>query len=230
MKVSTVKMSWRTLALVFVNALFVATAGWRSWKGTQTDRILHVAAREVKVPVPHLELPPLYADFTGIANRTPFYASRRLYVLPSKPVDPPPPVPKYVFGGAVIRPHGPGVALLNNPANGSALRVTAGKDVDGWRVESVEASRVLLRYEDQHAEIGRATKQASQSAASEGVTRAPVTRSNRAPADGAVRVLGNGQAVGRATPAASNLPPAASNLPPLAGSGSGSVYIPAPPR
>ena len=230
MRFPTVRMSWRTTALVFVNALLLASAGWRSWKGTQTDRILHVAAREVNVPVLHLELPPLYADFTGLANRTPFYASRRLYVPPAKAEDPPPPVPKYVFGGAVIRPHGPGVALLNNPANGSALRVTAGKDVDGWHVESVEASRVVLRYEDQHAEIGRATKQASQSAAAGGMTRAPVTRSNRAPGNGAVRVLGNGQAVSRATPAASNLPPAASNLPPLAGSGSGSVYIPAPPR
>lgn len=230
MKFPTIRMSWRTIALVFVNALLVATAGLRLWKGTETDRILHVAAHEVKVPVLHLESPPLYADFTGLADRTPFYASRRLYVVPAKPEDPPPPVPKYVFGGAVIRPHGPAVALINNPANGSALRVTPGKDLEGWRVESVERSRVVLRYEDQHAEIGRATKQASQSAAAEGVSRVPVIRSNRAPRGDGARVLGDGQTASHGTPAASNLPPAATNLPPLAGSGSGSVYIPAPPR
>jgi hypothetical protein len=223
-------MSWRTTALVFLNALFVTIVGLRLWKGTETDRILQVSAHQVKVPVLHLELPPLYADFIGLADRAPFYASRRLYVPPAKPEDPPPPVPKYLFGGAVIRPHGPGVALLNNPANGSAVRVIAGNNLEGWRVESIDASRVVLRYEDQRAEIAAATKRAGQSVAAEGVSRAPVTRSDRVPRGGGVRVLGNGQTVSRGTLAVPNLPPAASNLPPLAGSGSGSVYIPPPPR
>jgi len=223
MKFPPIRMSWRTTALVLVNALLLTTVGMSLWKGTDTDRILHVTAHQVKVPMLRVELPALYADFTGLADRTPFYATRRLYVLPAKPKDPPPPIPKYLFGGAVIRPHGPGVALLNDPINGSALRVVAGKDLEGWRVESVEASRVVLSYEDQHAEITGATKQASPSVTAEGMSRTPVTRSNRGPRGGGVRVLGNGQTVSREAPAASNLPP-------LAGSGSESVYIPAPPH
>lgn len=223
MKFPRIRIGWRTFALAFVNALLLATTGLFLWKGTQTDTILHIRAHQIKVPVLRRDLPALYRDFTGVRDRTPFYANRRFYVLPSKSDAPPPPVPNYLFGGAVIRPHGPAVALLNNPTKGGALRVTAGSDLDRWHVEAVEASRVVLRYEDQRAEITRATKKSSESEAAGGVSRARLTRSNRTQPGGGARVLGSGQTVSRETPAAANLPP-------LAGSGSGSIFIPPPPR
>jgi hypothetical protein len=221
MKLAAIRMSWRTAALVCVNVLILATVGLRLWRGTQADMILQAPVHRLKVPALRLELPPPYANFSGLTDRTPFYATRKLYVLPSKSEASAPPVPNYLFGGAVIRPHAPAVALLNS-TNGGTLKVTAGQDLNGWHVESVEVSRVVLRYEEQRAEIARERKTAIQSAAAEGLTRAPVTRGNRVP-PGGVRVLGDGQAVSRAAPAAANLPP-------LAGSGSGSVYIPPPPR
>jgi hypothetical protein len=213
------RIRWRTTALVLVNALFLTLITLRFWKGTQTERILRIPAYPMTVPTLHTDLPSLPTDFSGLTDRTPFYANRRFYVVPSKPEVAPPPTPKYLFGGAVIRPHAPAVAVLNNPANRTALRVTAGKDVDGWHVESVETSRVVLRYQDQRAEIAAATKQTTPPVAGEGVTRAPLATSKSR--GGGAHVLGEGQAVGRAAPAVANLPP-------LAGSGSESVYIPPP--
>ncbi|MFL6600215.1 MAG: hypothetical protein ACJ8R9_02705 [Steroidobacteraceae bacterium] len=223
MKFPPIRISWRICALALVNAVLLTAIGLHLWEGTQTDRILHIPAHQVKVPVLRRDLPALYSDFTGVRDRTPFYANRRFYVLPSKSNSPPPAVPNYVFGGAVIRPHGAAVALLNNPTNGSTLRVIAGKDLDRWHVEAVEASRVVLRYEDQRAEITRVAKKTSESEPTGGVSRARVTRGNPAQPGGGARVLGNGQTVSRA-------PQAAANLPPLAGSGSESIYIPPPPR
>lgn len=228
MKLLPVRISWRTSALVLVNGLLMMAVGLRVWKGTETDRILHVPAHQVKIPSLHLELSVPYTDFTGLTDRTPFYASRRFYAPPSKQEVTAPSVPNYLFAGAVIRPHGPAVALLNDVAKGSTLRVIAGKDLDGWHVESIEASRVVLRYEDQRAEIKRATKQVSQSEATGGISRVRVTSGNSAQSGGGVRVLANGQlrdgqTVSRGTPAVANLPP-------LAGSGSEPVNIPPPPR
>ena len=215
--------------LVLVNTLLVVTAGLCVWRGTDTDKILRVPASQVKVPALRLEPPTLHADFAGLVSRTPFYATRRLYVIPSKPEAPPPPVPKYVFGGSVIRPHGPAVALLNNPSNGSALRVTAGKDLDGWRVETVEASRVVLRYENERAEIARVARQPSQSGTAEGMSRVRLTNASRTQSSGGVHLLGSGAVLG-SRETVGHVTPAAANLPPLAGSGSESIYIPPPPR
>ena len=224
MKTSSTRASWRTAALVLINVLALICVGLRLWKGTEAARILQTPARAVKVPALRVDLPPLYTDFRGLADRTPFYASRHLYVQASLAASPPPPVPKYVFGGAVIRQHGLAVALLNNPASGSTVRVTAGKDLEGWSVESVEASRVVLRHENERAEIARVSKETAQPGAAAGIRRVHVANDGgHGESVGGIRVLGGGQTASRVTPATTSLPP-------LAGSGSGSVYIPAPPR
>lgn len=223
MRVPLIGIGWRAWALVLVNGVLATAIGLRLWKGTETAAILLASPLKVKTPVLHVDLPPLYSDFRGLTDRTPFYASRRLYVEASPAASLPLPVPKYVFDGALIRQHGLSVALLNDPASRSTVRVSAGKDLDGWRVESVEASRVVLRHENEHAEIARITKEAAQSAATAGITRVHVANGNRVESGGGVHVLGGGQT-------ASRVMPATTNLPPLAGSGSESVYIPPPPH
>ena len=217
-------MGWRANALVLGNLLLATIIGLRLWKGTEADGMLRTPAQPVKVPALHADLPSLYTDFRGLADRTPFYASRRMYVQTSPAVSAPLAVPKYVFGGAVIRPRRSAVALLNNPTNGSAIRVTAGNDLEGWHVESVEASRVVLRHDGERAEIARVSKAAGQPGAAGGISRVHLANGAHAGAGNGARVLGGGgQTAGRVVP-----PP--TSLPPLAGSGSESIYIPPPPR
>jgi len=217
---------FRITVLVSANALILTFLGLRLWNGTQTERILHSPVHQLKVPALLLDAPPLEANFNGLTGRTPFYATRKVYVVPSKSGSSAPPPPAYVFGGAVVRPNSPAVALLNS-ANGGTLRVTAGQDINGWLVESVEVSRVVLRYENLHAEIARVAKQGTESAPGSGISRVPLTRGNHIARAGGVSVLGNGAAVAHASAMPAT---AVAKLPPLAGSGSGNVYIPPPPR
>jgi hypothetical protein len=221
MKGFSAGIGWRTVALALVNVLLLLGIGLRLWKGTETESILRTPARVVKAPALHLDIPPLYTDFRSLADRAPFYASRHLYVQTSPAVSPALPVPKYVFGGAVIRQHGAAVALLNNATSGVTVRVTAGQDLEGWRVESVEAFRVVLRHEGERAEIVRVAKDQGQPGGLAGITRVHLGKEGHVESSSGVRVLGSGQAANRVT---------TTNLPPLAGSGSGSVYIPAPPH
>jgi len=216
----------RTAVLISVNALILTLLGLCLWNGTQTERILQSPVHQLKVPALRLDAPRPETNFNGLIGRTPFYATRKVYVVPSKSGSGAPPPPAYVFGGAVVRPNSPAVALLNS-ANGGTLRVIAGQDINGWLVESVEVSRVVLRYENLHAEIARVAKQSTDSAPGSGITRVPLTRGNHIPQAGKVSVLGNGDAVAHARPMTAT---AAAKLPPLAGSGSESVYIPPPPR
>jgi hypothetical protein len=221
MRGSSTGMSWKTAALALVNLLLLMSIGLRLWKGAETESILRTPARVVQAPALRLDIPPLYTDFRSLADRTPFYASRHLYVAASPAASPALPVPKYVFGGAVIRQHGTAVALLNNPTSGVTVRVTVGQDLEGWRVESVETFRVVLRHDGERAEIGRVAKDPGQPGGLAGITRVHVGNEGHVESGNGVRLLGSGQAVNRVT---------TTNLPPLAGSGSGSVYIPPPPR
>jgi hypothetical protein len=108
------------------------------------------------------------------------YATRQPYVAPAPAISLAPPPPGYRLTGTLITPRRPASATLV-PAAGDAAarRVKPGDDLDGWKVQAVEANRVILTYGEQSIEIAK-TRDGGSNA---GISRAAVG-SRGAPASG----------------------------------------------
>jgi hypothetical protein len=107
-------------------------------------------------------------DVTAIRDNAVFYAHRTFF-------QPPPPgqgvpVPEYDFAGSVGLPQGKRVAFVKKKSDKSNRTVHVGDDLDGWRVESIDAQRVVIVRESQKMEL----KSANESAGS-GLVRGTVT-------------------------------------------------------
>ena len=173
-----------TALLGLAGVTLAALIATRLVGGTQTAALLATPARPAIVPATSLDAPAIENHLEPLRDRALFYASRAFYVPPRAPTLPSvPPRPSYELAGTFIIPRKPSVAFLRPGASGGVPRkVKAGDDVDGWTVESVEASRVLLRFQDERAEIQRAAP----AGASHGlIVKAPF---ERAPAQGAAVV------------------------------------------
>ena len=148
------RLPWPTLALGVVACAILIGALVLALSGTRSRELL---ATPAKPPAPlsfALTRAPANADLGAIQSKPLLHASRTFYVAPppnSAPVAPP--LPEYRLAGSFIVPNKPGVALLANKQSGVTRRVRAGDDVDGWRVHTVEAKRVLLGWQDQQREI-----------------------------------------------------------------------------
>ena len=164
-----------TALLGLAGATLAALIATRLVGGTQTAALLATPARPAIVPATSLDAPAIENHLEPLRDRALFYASRAFYVPPRAPTLPSaPPRPSYELAGTFIIPRKPSVAFLRPGASGGVPRkVKAGDDVDGWTVESVEASRVLLRFQDERAEIQRAAP----AGASHGlIVKAPLER------------------------------------------------------
>jgi len=146
--------------------------------GTQADALLATSAKTANIPEMKLQAPALEAQLEPLRDHALFYASRAFYVAPPPPAAPAaPPRPNYGLAGTFVIPHKHTVALLKQGAGENVVKVRAGEDLEGWHIESVEASRVLLRYQDERFEIARTARDSGSH-----LTRVPLTRPGRATA------------------------------------------------
>jgi hypothetical protein len=99
-----------------------------------------------------LEIPSAHAlDVASIRDNAVFHNTRSFYQAPAPSQAMP--TPDYEFAGSMGLPQGKRVAFVRKKADQSNRSLHVGDDLDGWRVQSIEASRVLLVRDDQRFEL-----------------------------------------------------------------------------
>lgn len=175
-----------TASLLVLNLVLAAALGALSWNGTRTDELLATPARDIKLAVGSVDLPPAGADVASIQDAALFHASRRFYVAPPpNPVPVAPPRPDYRLAGTFVVPNKPNAAWLMSNSTQQSLRVKVGESVGGWTVQGIEKGRVLLQYENETMQIGDPARPATG-----GLNVVPMKRTTIATATG-VKMLGN---------------------------------------
>jgi hypothetical protein len=95
-------------------------------------------------------------DVAAIRDNAVFYAHRTFF-------QPPPPgqsipVPAYEFAGSIGLPQGKRLAFVKKKSDKSNRTVHVGDDLDGWRVESIDAQRVVIVRDTQKIELKSANE------------------------------------------------------------------------
>jgi hypothetical protein len=183
---AVLKLPMPTLALAALNAglficiLIVAFGGTRASELLATPAVAS-APLDIK-----LGTAPAPTDLAAIQDKPLMHASRAFYSAPAPDAAPQaPPLPDYRLAGSFLAPKRTPVALLARPQGGATRRVRAGDDLDGWRVDSIESKRVVLKWQDQTREILSAPSQFNA-----GLKRVPLQRQRVAGAPGSVVPLG----------------------------------------
>lgn len=171
MKNLFVRASLVTAVLGVVIAALAVLILVRLATGTKSDELLATPPKALRLPEMKLDATPLQAQLEPLRDRVLFYASRSFYIAPPAQAPTTPPQPKYVLAGTFVIPHKHTVALLKQSSGTSVVKVKAGDDLEGWRIESVESARVVLSYHDDRFEIARAARESGNH-----VTRAPLQR------------------------------------------------------
>lgn len=141
---------------------FAATIGWETDWGRnlyQPVRLPKTQATKLALTAfqPEFTLPPLDQSFTEILLRPLFVATRR------PPPPPPPPAPiippkptmrkgQFLLLGVILTKD-KNVALLREVATGKVSRVEQGKEINGIRVEKLEAEKVTFKQWDDTEEV-----------------------------------------------------------------------------
>jgi hypothetical protein len=95
-------------------------------------------------------------DMTAIRDNAVFYAHRTFFQPP--PPEQSVPVPEYDFAGSIGLPEGKRVAFVKKKSDKSNRTVHVGDDLDGWRVESIDAQRVVIVRDSQKIELKSASE------------------------------------------------------------------------
>lgn len=176
-----------TLGLAVMNAFLVVAVFVHLQRGTQTAALLATPAHPVLPPLEPLDLPPGVSKIEAVQEAPLFYSSRHFFSPPSpSSVPTTPPAPEYRVVGTILVPRKSTVAWLARTTGGQTRKVTAGDDLDGWTVDSVERARVTLHYKETTMEIWPAVRSAPG-----GITVSPLIGPAQAGQTG-VRALGAG--------------------------------------
>jgi hypothetical protein len=171
------KLTVRTSALAGLNACLLALLGsvWISGERRihEPGKLgAHAIASTDLTALNDAPAPPLDSD--AIREQAVFHSRRSFYVVP-------PPlqglsVPDYDLAGTMDLPQGKRLAFLKKRADQSSHAVHVGDDVDGWRVEHIDASRVVIAQGDQTTELHASQSAASLSGLVRGASAPPVAR------------------------------------------------------
>jgi len=144
----------RTCSLVVLNALLLVCLVWCMARGTQTAPLLATAPRRIQPPEGLPTIATGRPELSTLQDHALFHASRR-YVAPIDPRSQPtiPPIPEYQLVGTFSVPNKPSVALLKSKGSGASRQVHAGEELEEWRVEGIEARRIVLKHGEQFAEL-----------------------------------------------------------------------------
>lgn len=146
------KLPIPTLLLGALNVFILGAALVLALGGTQAADLLATPAKSAPALAIDLGQASAPADLAAIQAQPLMHATRAFYTPPPVTAPVAPPLPEYRLAGSFIAPNKPPVALLAGPQ--TTRRVHAGDDLDGWRVESIAAKRVVLRWQEQTKEIG----------------------------------------------------------------------------
>jgi hypothetical protein len=148
------KTKFATALLVLLNVTLVALTLF-VWS-TGQDRIHQpdqIAARRLELPdLGALDVRPSPAvDLTAMREDAVFHSRRSFFhpPLPSQVI----PAPEYDFAGTMSLPQGKRIAFVKKKSDRTNRTVHVGDDLDGWRVETIESTRVVVFREDQHYEL-----------------------------------------------------------------------------
>lgn len=140
--------------LGFMNLGFAAAAVifWRVGEA-RIHEPDHIAAHNVSLPDLTV-LTPVTAvsiDIGRIRDNALFYSRRSFY-------EPPPPSqsipsPDYDFAGSMDTPQGKRVAFVKAKSDHASRMLHLGDDLDGWRVEGIEPTKVVLVRDDHQTEL-----------------------------------------------------------------------------
>ena len=130
--------------------LLVAIAHWGQERVHQPENLAdrHLAAPDLSVLNP-AAAPNI--DLAVIRDNAVFYAHRAFFqpLPPGQNV----PVPEYDFAGSIGLPQGKRLAFVKKKSDKSNRTVHVGDDLDGWRVESIDAQRVVVVRDNQKMEL-----------------------------------------------------------------------------
>lgn len=141
--------------LLGVFNLALATAAVMIWRvgETRVHEPEHMAAHNVSLPDLTVLTPVTAAgiDVAAIRDNSVFYTRRSFY-------EPPPPSqsipsPEYDFAGSMDLPQGKRVAFVKAKSDHASRMLHLGDDLDGWRVEGIEPTRLLLVRDDHQTEL-----------------------------------------------------------------------------
>lgn len=142
------------LLLIAVNAGLTigAVTIWRVGE-TRVHAVEHLAAHDVSLPDLTVLTPVRVStiDIATIRDKAVFYSRRSFY-------EPPPPSqsipsPEYDFAGSMDLPQGKRVAFVKAKVDHASRMLHLGDDLDGWRVDAIEPTRVVLVRDDRRAEL-----------------------------------------------------------------------------
>jgi hypothetical protein len=179
-RMSTVLLSSLTCGLLVLFAVI-----WR-WGQERVHAPEHLAARHLAPP----DLSVLNAggaptlDVAAIRDNAVFYAHRVFFKAP--PPGQSVPAPDYDFAGSIGLPQGKRVAFVKRKSDKTNRTLHVGDDLDGWRVEAIEVTRVVIEHEEQRVELKAGT-----AAVDTGIVRGAVTPFV---AQSGIRTMGGGTA------------------------------------
>lgn len=186
-RLSTVSLSILCVGLV---ALLMVVVRWGEERVHQPD---HLAARPLAEPDVSLlnPTPAPNIDLVAVRDNAVFYTRRSYFQAP--PPGQSVAVPEYEFAGSMGLPQGKRLAFVKRKSDKSNRTVHVGDDLDGWRVESIDAQRVVLVRDTQKIEL----KSANESTVS-GLVHGTVTPYV---AQSGLRTIGGGTAAPHSPPA-----------------------------
>lgn len=154
MKLACLHVRLLTVALLAANVAAAAFIGMWLWQGTEAPGLLATPARELAAPVVSLAEPQRAAALHVLGEQPLFHASRKIYVAPEpNAAAAAPPPPAYRLAGTLAAPQRPTVALLTHTGTGEPLKVRAGEALEGWQVQAIERTRVVLSHGQEQLEI-----------------------------------------------------------------------------
>lgn len=126
--------------------------------------------------------PPILesANFTIMRDRAVFYSRRTYYppAVPSEALG----TPDFDFAGSMLLPQGQRVAFVKKRSDRSNRTLHVGDELDGWRVKDIDNSRVLLRHEEQSAELRSPIAASASAVGLTTIREAPIYSSAHPPA------------------------------------------------
>jgi hypothetical protein len=137
-RLTTVLLSILSAGLIL---LLIVIAHWGQERVHQPE---HLADRRLAQPDLSV-LNPIAAaniDLTAIRDNAVFYTHRAFFQPPTPGQSVP--VPEYDFAGSIGLPQGKSLAFVKKKSDKSNRTVHVGDDLDGWRVESIDAQRVVI--------------------------------------------------------------------------------------
>ncbi len=156
MKLKTIRAVPVLLALLNAGLAMSCVAIWRVGE-TRIHATEHLAPHDVSLPDLTVLTPVSVTavDIAKIRDNAVFYSRRSFY-------EPPPPSqsipsPEYDFAGSMDLPQGKRVAFVKAKSDHASRMLHVGDDLDGWRVDGIEPTRVVLVREDHRAELASAT-------------------------------------------------------------------------